>query len=79
MTPIQEYRITSERDQKMISEIEEFLAAGCQAAELWKDETVGSERNVQLYYRAARRMGVKSGLISFHQKRGNIIVRRTSK
>lgn len=77
MTPIEpKQRPCPDRDQKMQAEIQAFLDAGCDAAELWKDESVTTGRNVDLYARACRRMRIEYGKYDLCQRRGKVIIKK---
>lgn len=46
----------SERDKKVVREIEDFAESNCKLAYVWSDETVSLGRNVDIYKRAIRRL-----------------------
>ena len=80
MTPIENPNTTnvSERDAKMQSEIKAFLECGCEWAEMWADENVVPQRNVQLYYKNARQMRVTNE-IEFCNKKHKTLAHRKEK
>lgn len=71
MTPV-----ISERQQKMIDEVQQFIDAGCEAAELWKDDNVTTSRNVDLYERTLRLMQVPVRTYDICQRRGKVIIKK---
>lgn len=78
MTPVKSipvvYAKHEEEVKRMMSEIQEFLDAGCDAAELWFCPTMDGGVNRDYYLRAARRLGLGCHVVEFHVRRGHIFV-----
>ena len=77
MTPI-EPKITgiSVRSKKVQEEIQAFIDANCECAEVWKDETVGTGRNVEIYKRELRAMRIPVLTYDVVQRKGKVIIKK---
>lgn len=77
MTPIEPKTVgISERSKKVQEEIQAFIDANCECAEVWKDETVGTGRNVDIYKKELRVMRIPYGIYEVVQRQGRVIIKK---
>lgn len=67
-----------ERERMMVEELQAYLDAGCDAAELQMDASVCIGRNVELYKKAARAMQIDIyNNYAIGQYHGNVVIKKT--